>query len=133
MLLKELANNTYRHVKGDAIRIGDKTFRKARVDRNEELVLLDRDFLEDKWANDQLYIGHGPTYQNHIGNRIENFKEFYENNDDIEVGNVHVSKRRNVISFGDGRHRTRVLLEKGYDMIPLTMTKEALRNLKEMA
>ena len=132
MLLKELAQQRFRVIDGDSVRLGGKTFSKARVDRNDNLVVMNADYVEELWKGTQGYVGPAPEYKNQIGDRIERFKKFYEENDNIHAGNVHISKRRNLIDFGDGRHRTRVLIEKGYDQIPLTMSNEALQNLKAM-
>lgn len=132
MLLLELTTDKYQVVNDDSVRLGEKTFVQHPADKrsDEKLILMDARLLDHLWKRDRdMYIGPAPNYENHIGNRIENFKQFYENNDTIRVGSAHISQRRQLASFGDGRHRTRVLMEYGYKMIPLSVTQESLDNL----
>lgn len=113
---------------GDAVTIGGKTYRASnkgghsQLREDEELVLIDRDDFERLWKTGER-VGPGPDYDNQIGNRIENFKKFWEENDDITVGNFYYNDVRGLES-GNGRHRTRVMLESGMEQIPVTMPKE---------
>ena len=140
MKLLELKNTKpFRVVEGDSVQIGHnehghKTFALDKYGKRfkDKLVLIDASLVERLWKNDSLYIGPGPEYNNSIGNRIENFKQYYRNNTQIDVGNAHVSARRNLMSFGDGRHRTRVLLELGYRFIPLQLSDDAIENLEQV-
>lgn len=132
MLLFELTKNKYQVINGKSIKLGDKTFvqNSADVRSGERLVLIDTTLLDDLWKHDRSsYID--SNYQNHIGNRIENFKKFYAENDTIEVGTVFINRDR-YAAFGDGRHRTRVLIEYGYDMIPVSMSDESIKNLSRI-
>jgi hypothetical protein len=128
MRANELLKESYQVIDTPAVRLNGKTFVKHRVERNDALVLLDADFLNQNWGG-EMAVGPGPEYENQIGKRIEDFKKFFSENDNIEVANVHVQPNGSV-SFGDGRHRTRVMLELGFKQIPVTMSKEALRNLR---
>lgn len=115
-------------VEGDSVKLGGKTYRASnkgghsQLREGEELVLIDRDDFERLWKTDEQ-VGPGPEYSNQIGNRIENFKKFWEENDDITVGNFYYNDVRGLES-GNGRHRTRVMLESGMEQIPVTMPKE---------
>ena len=129
MRAKELLNKPYKIINDSTVKLNGKTFVKHRVERNDPLVLLSADFLNQNWGG-EMAVGPGPEYQNQIGKRIEGFKKFFDENDNIEMANVHV-QQNGAISFGDGRHRTRVMLELGFKQIPVTMSKEALRNLSE--
>jgi len=129
MRAHELLNKPYQVIDADTVKLNGKTFVKHRVERNDPLVLLSADFMNQYWRGEML-VGPAPEYQNQISNRIETFKKFFDENDNIEIANVHV-RRNGAISFGDGRHRTRVMLELGFKQIPVTMSKEALQNLRE--
>jgi hypothetical protein len=56
---------------------------------------------------------------------IERFEKFLAENEVIETANVQI-KIDGRISFRDGRHRVRTLLNLGMEVIPVTMTKESL-------
>ncbi len=129
--LTEDASASYQVIDAPTVKLNGKTFVKHRVERNDQLVLLSAQFLNDNWTG-EMVVGPAPEYRNQIGKRIETFKDFIANNDNIEAGNVHVRKNGHV-SFGDGRHRTRVMLEMGFEWIPVTMSREALRNLRMFA
>jgi hypothetical protein len=128
MRANEILNKPYQIINAQTVKLNGKTFVKHRVERNDSLVLLDADFMNQNWSG-EMAVGPGPEYQNQIGKRIEGFKKFFDENDNIEMPNVHV-QRNGALSFGDGRHRTRVMLELGFKQIPVTMSKEALRNLQ---
>jgi len=130
-LLNESSVPPYEIVDTPTVELNGKTFVKHRVERNDPLVLLSADFLNQNWGG-EMAVGPAPEYQNQIGKRIETFKNFFANNDNIEMANVHIQEN-GVVSFGDGRHRTRVMLELGFEQIPVTMSKEALRNLRKFA
>lgn len=131
MRASELLNESYQIVNAPTVTLNGKTFVKHRVERNDALVLLDADFLNQNWGG-EMAVGPGPEYENQIGKRIEGFRKFFDENNNIEMPNVHVQQNGSV-SFGDGRHRTRVMLELGFEQIPVTMSKEALRNLRAFA
>ena len=128
MLINEVINKPYKVIDAPTVTLNGKTFVKHRVERNDALVLLSADFMNQNWSG-EMAVGPAPEYQNQIGKRIEGFKKFFDENDNIEMANVHVQQNGSV-SFGDGRHRTRVMLELGFKQIPVTMSKEALRNLQ---
>ena len=128
-------SNNYTVIDSDTIEIGNKTFTQNSHDRqnNYKLVLIDADLLEKMWklGGEGWRIGKGPEYQNQISNRIANFKKFYEENNEIEVGDLHI-RSNGVAGFGDGRHRTRVLIELGMEQIPVSMDNESIQNLIQL-
>jgi len=133
MLLYELHNSgKFEVVKNGTVQLNGKTFTQHPVDRRSgyKLVLLDAKLLEKMWkqSGEGWVIGKGPEYKNQIKNRIDNFKKFYEENDEIRVGDLHV-RENGVAGFGDGRHRTRVLIELGLKQIPISMDDESIENL----
>lgn len=133
MRLFELTNTSkHKVIDSGTVTIGGKTFTQHPVDRQSgyKLVLIDADLLEKMWkrSGEGWVIGKGPDYKNQIKSRIGNFKKFYEENDDIQVGDLHV-RENGVAGFGDGRHRTRVLIELGMKQIPISMDEESIQNL----
>ena len=133
-LLEFTTVKPYTVVDGDSITIGDKTFSQHPVDRKRyKLVLIDTDLLEELWgrSGEGWVVGKGPEYKNQIKNRIAQFKQFYEENDEIQVGNLGV-RPNGVANFGDGRHRTRVLIELGMKQIPISMDYESILNLEKV-
>jgi hypothetical protein len=136
MKLFELTNSKlYRVIDRDSVKLNNKRFVQHPVDARGgyKLVLVNADLLERMWAREGegWVIGPGPEYKNQIKNRIANFKQFYDENDEIRVGDVHINERGRA-SFGDGRHRTRVLIELGFKWIPVSMTEESIQNLSLM-
>lgn len=139
MLLEHLINEgfgkPYKILKGHSVKIKGKTFVQSQYDRkDEQLVLMDAKLLERLWklGGESWIIGPGPEYKNQIKNRIAQFKEWFSKNDNVEVATVHVNEN-GAMGFGNGRHRTRVLIELGMKSIPLSMSQEALDNLKQIA
>jgi len=133
MRLLEFTVDKYKVVDGDNVTIGGKTFVQHPTDHRDKLVLIDADFLEKMWARsgEDWIIGKGPEYKNQIKNRIAQFKQYYENNNEIRVGNASV-RPNGVIGFGDGRHRTRVLIELGLQQIPISMDRESIQNMEQV-
>lgn len=128
-------------LEGAEVELGGKTYRasnegghSALRDEGDALVLIDRDDFEHFWSTqrqaEEMTIGPGPEYRNQIGKRIENFREFWQNNDDITVGNFYYDPKSGLAS-GNGRHRTRVMLESGMPQIPVTMPKKDAALLQE--
>ena len=124
---------SFQVVDSGTVKLNGKTFSQDYWDAQGDykLVLIDADLLEQLWAKsgEGWHIGKGPEYKNQIKNRIANFKKYYEENNEIEVGNVHI-RPNGVAGFGDGRHRTRVLIELGMKQIPISMDAESIQNLK---
>ena len=121
---------------GDRVTINGKTFQPQRIDRGDHtLVTIPRDkfiSLLDNYGVDT--IGPGPEFQGQIGNRIEDFREFLKNNDEgIEVARASFQERQGqqLFQFGDGRHRTRVMLEEGFEEIPIAIEKGHVSDLKK--
>ena len=125
--------NPFTVVDGNSITIGSKTFVQHPTDHRDKLVLIDADLLEKLWARsgEDWIIGKGPEYKNQIKNRIAQFKQYYENNNEIRVGNASV-RPNGVIGFGDGRHRARVMIELGMKQIPISMDRESILNLEQV-
>ena len=123
-------------INGDSVNYKGKTFTQNVSDKRsgDKLVMVATDLLERLWnmSGQDWIIGKGPEYKNQISNRIATFKKFYDENDTIEVGNAAV-RENGVFGFGDGRHRTRVLIELGYDYIPISMDPDSINNLKRNA
>lgn len=133
MKLFELATaGKVKVVEGGIANLNGKTFEQHPIDKREgmKLVLIETELLETLWKRSGAgwRIGAAPEYENQIKNRIQNFKDYYEKNDMIQVGDVHVRKN-GVLGFGDGRHRTRVLIEMGFKEIPVSMNDESIQNL----
>lgn len=113
-------------IDGDSVEINGKTFQNipSRFS-GYRVALVPAQVVEDRGAD---MVGEGPEYANQIGTRIEGFKEYFATDAPIEVPEVYVNTSGAII-FGNGRHRTRVLLEEGFEEIPMAMQAEALNNL----
>ena len=135
-------------VEGDSVTLEDgRTYEKQKTDPDHRMVLVDAGLLAELWVDQ---VGPGPTYTNQISNRIEQYKQFLERHDrgvhimpdgreipmpkeNIQVGNAYVkgptTGYSGYISFGDGRHRARVMLEQGLQRIPISMDAESVEAL----
>jgi len=80
--------------------------------------------FEDGWSKDADY--RPPDLSRSKPHRIEQAEKFLAENEAIETANIQV-KMNGHISFRDGRHRVRVLLNLGMEAIPVTMTTESLK------
>jgi hypothetical protein len=133
----------------DTVTLEDgRTYEKQKTDPDHTMVLVDRDLLEEMWVDK---IGPGPEYVNQISNRMEQYQEFTKRNDtgtftkpdgtviqvpkeNVQVGNAYVRGPEpgynGYISFGDGRHRARAMLEQGLKKIPISMDAESIAALE---
>ncbi len=129
-----MARDTSGAVVADVPTIGLRKFVKSRPGKNpysrlrelygQETVLINSQDLEGGWFTDPGYIP--PDLSNKtIGDKIEQFEKFLAENEVIETANIQV-KAGGHISFRDGKHRTRVLLNLGMEAIPVTMTEESV-------
>jgi len=134
-LIEFIAPDSFSVIPSGSVKLGGKTFVQHAVDARQgmKLVLIDADLLEKLWAKsgEGWVVGKGPEYKNQISKRIENFKKFYDENKEIRVGDVHIHENGRA-GFGDGRHRTRVLIELGFEQIPISMDSESLSNLENL-
>ena len=118
----------------DVPTIGERKFVKSRGGKNAysrlrrqfglEMVLIKAEDLEAGWSMGAGYIPedlstHKPDH------RFERFEKFLAENEAIEMANVHINVAGR-ISFRDGKHRTRVLLNLGMEAIPVTMPTDSL-------
>jgi len=104
-------------------RPGDNAYSELRRLYGQEMVLIKAEDLEAGWSTAPGYVPEDLSRGNLRS--IERFEKFLAENTVIETGNVHV-KAAGRIEFRDGKHRTRVLLNLGMEVIPVTMTKESL-------
>ncbi len=125
-----------------------RTYEKQKTDPDHTMVLVDADLLEELWVDK---VGPGPEYSNQISNRIQQYQQFLERHDrgtfinrkgeevpmpkeNIQVGNAVVRGPSpgygGYISFGDGRHRARAMLEQGLQKIPISMDAESIAALQ---
>lgn len=116
----------------ESAQIGSKTFVPAKADKGNQVVMMTREELDDLLTGE--FIGPGPDYQNQIGNRIQGFQDYLTNNDRIEVGDLYINLDgpEPYASFGDGRHRTRFLMDSGLREIPVSMNKENIAKLNQV-
>jgi hypothetical protein len=123
----------------DVPTIGERKFVKWRADENpysrlrrrwgQEMVLIKAEDLEAGWSMASGYLPEDLSGRT-SGKHIERFEKFLAENEVIEVANVLI-KAGGHITFRDGRHRTRVLLNLGMEAIPVTMTKDCLDRFKQ--
>jgi len=88
------------------------------------MVLIKAEDLEAGWSMVSGYIP-ADLSTGRPDNRFEGFEKFLAENEAIEVANVLVTAGGR-ISFRDGHHRTRVLLNLGMKAIPVTMPTDSL-------
>lgn len=116
-------------VEQDVPGVGLRNFTKDTTDRDDLLVLVDRDVFEKGWSQSGTYIP-ADLSKNTIGNRYKDFGKFIEDEPIIKTGQVAVDDV-GLISFSDGRHRTRWLLNNDMKQVPVTMSKESADNLSK--
>ena len=133
MIIREVLTKAFKVIPSGSLSLNGKTFTPSRsaIRSNEKLVLMDTELLERLWRADgeSFYITPGPEYKNQIGSRISQFKKYFEEHDDIQVGEfyVHESGRRG--GFSNGRHRTRVLIDLGWPAVPVSMDDASIETL----
>lgn len=138
-------------VEEDSVTLEDgRTYEKQKTDPDHQLVLVDAALLEELWVDQ---VGPGPEYSNQISNRIQQYNQFLERHDrgtfinregkevpmpkeNVQVGNAFVrgpeTGYSGYISFGDGRHRARAMLEQGLTKIPISMDAESRDAMAEI-
>jgi len=90
---------------------------------------VDVDKLEEAFKkNKDQYIGE--KGEGGIGKRYEGVEKFLKNAKSMRASEIHVRDNGAVI-FGDGRHRYAYLRDKGLKSIPMSITKEAIKNAKK--
>jgi len=135
----------------DTVTLEDgRTYEKQKTDPDHQLVLVDAQLLEEMWVDK---VGPGPEYSNQISNRIAQYQQFLERHDrgtflnrkgeevpmpseNVQVGNAFVRGPQpgynGYISFGDGRHRARAMIEQGLKQIPISMNAESIAALEQI-
>ncbi len=94
---------------------------RLRSQYGQELVSIEAMDFEAGWYMDADY--RPPDLSKLDPRKIEKFERFLAENEVIETANVRV-RMDGHISFRDGRHRVRVLLNLGMESIPVSMTTE---------
>ena len=128
-----------------------RTYHKDPAYADESLVMVDAELLEEIWG-EEMKVGPGPEFKGQLGNRIEQYKAFLEQQDggtfvnragetkhlpptDLLVGSAVVNIPLGFdgyLAFGDGRHRARAMMEAGFKQIPMSMSEESLANLERI-
>jgi hypothetical protein len=110
-------------------RPGPNSYSRLRKQFGLEMALIDAEDFEAGWSLHPHYIA--PDLMNGKNDRwlkdarFERFAKFLAENEVIEMANCYITAGGR-ISFRDGRHRTRVLLNLGMPAIPVTMPKASL-------
>lgn len=134
-LMEFTSADSFRIMPSGSAKLKGKTFVQHPADERDgkKLVLIDADMLEKLWAEsgEEFVVGKGPNYKNQISNRIATFKKYYNEHDEIRVGDA-VLQRNGKLGFGDGRHRARVMIELGFEQIPVSMDSESIANLERV-
>jgi hypothetical protein len=122
----------------DVPTIGNRKFVRSRAGRDhssklrrqfgQELVAINADDFEVGWSMDSDY--RPPDLSDLTPRKVEEFEKYLADNEVIETANIQV-KINGHISFRDGRHRVRVLLNLGMEAIPVTMTEESAEFFKQ--
>ena len=79
--------------------------------------------------NKGQYIGEGGS-GNSISDRYEKIGEFLKKAPSMQASDVHVNEH-GTVDFGNGRHRYAFLRDKGLKAIPISFSKEAVKNAKK--
>jgi hypothetical protein len=82
---------------------------------------MDMNKLDEEWKKSGEYIG--KNGEGGIKGRYKRAEEFISSGINIHAPSIGVNKD-GVLMFGDGRHRTAVLRDKGVEMIKVSMTPE---------
>lgn len=97
--------------------------RQRALAAGDELVTVDAKKLDEMWSRDSLYLQRGE------GN-VRGYPERGVRSD-AEAPEVHVSPN-GVVSFIDGRHRARALIDEGVRGFTVTMDREAAENARRL-
>jgi hypothetical protein len=105
----------------------------SRYDRDEyRTVMADARRLDSHWSkDDQNYLPEDRPGSSEINGRREDFEHFLTKGKPIEQPHVVVDSKGD-LSFDDGRHRTRVLMNRGQQIIPLTVHKDSADRVEEL-
>lgn len=101
----------------------DVEFSQSYIDNqsNEKVYEMDMNKLDEEWKKSGEYIG--KNGEGEIKGRYKRAEEFISSGISIHAPSIGVNKD-GVIMFGDGRHRTAVLRDKGVERIKVSMTPE---------
>lgn len=87
-------------------------------------IYADASKLDKEWAKDEdEYLPSEGKGGSEVEGRREGFREFTKSGKPIQQPHAIVSSTGK-ISFEDGRHRTRVLIDGGAEVVPITVPKE---------
>jgi hypothetical protein len=79
--------------------------------------------------NSGQYIGQGGT-GNTISDRYKRIGEFLKDAPSMQVSDAHINEH-GLVDFGNGRHRYAYLRDQGLKTIPVSLSKESIRNAKK--
>jgi hypothetical protein len=95
-----------------------------------ELHFVNTDKFDEGFKrNSGQYIGEGGK-GNSISDRYEKIGEFLKKAPSMEASDAHV-RENGLVDFGNGRHRYAYLRDRGLKKIPMSMSKEAVKNAKK--
>lgn len=85
--------------------------------------------LDSGWKKDPMYVG--PDFEGGIKGRKEGIQDWLQKNPakPMEAASVTVDPD-GTISFSNGRHRTRLLMEQGASAIPLAIDPDSIQNAR---
>ena len=79
--------------------------------------------------NSGQYIGQGGT-GNTISDRYKRIGEFLKDAPSMQASDAHINEH-GLVDFGNGRHRYAYLRDQGLKTIPVSLSKESIRNAKK--
>lgn len=86
--------------------------------------------VNDSWKNDKNYYIQ-PNGVGGIGKRYNRFKEFLNSDPDVIYAPVvHIDEDGN-IHFDNGRHRFAVFRDIGYKTLPISISKQSIKNAQK--
>jgi hypothetical protein len=95
-------------------------------------VMADAEKLDKEWSKDAgFYLPKEGLGKSENKGKRQDFEDFLKKGEPIRQPKVVVDANGD-ISFEDGRHRTRVLLNKGLKRIPLTVHKDDAERVREL-
>lgn len=100
--------------------------------RSYTTIMADASKLDSEWSKDeQNYLPKSGVGVSEIRGRREEFEKFINKGKPIEQPKV-VMGASGVLSFDDGRHRTRVLMNKGIKQIPITVPRGDAAKIRKL-
>lgn len=100
--------------------------------RAYQTIIADTSKLDEEWSKDESnYLPKEGFGKSEVKGRREDFQNFLLKGKPIEQPRVVVDDQGN-ISFGDGRHRTRVLINGGLKEIPITVERRDADRIRSL-